>query len=132
MTLQDQMNRLLDAAPDISLLAFGDLSSGLILNWAARAPCPREGLDLLGEQAARCFALMGPDRLDGTVAGPAMIHFTEHETRIFVRAGTGPDEAGPQDSGFDDVVCAVCDAGAELEPLFHAACDLAKKIAGTA
>jgi len=132
MTLQDQMNRLLDDAPDISLLAFGDLSSGLILNWAARAPCPREGLDLLGEQAARCFALMGRDRLDGAVAGPSMIHFTEHETRIFVRVGTGPDDAGPHDAGSDDVICAVCDAGAELEPLFLAAADLADKIAGTA
>ena len=125
MTVQDQMKRLLDETPDIGLLAFGDLSSGLILNWAARTHCPREVLDLLGDQATKCFALLGSDKLDGAVAGTSIIHFTEHETRIFVRAATGPEDAGSE-----DVVCAVCEAGAELEPLFHAASDLADKIAG--
>ena len=119
MTIQDQMKGLLDQTPDIALLAFGDLSSGLILNWSARTHCQREVLDLLADQAAKCFAVLGRDAQNRTKTVTSMIHFTEHGTQIFARAT----------SAADDAICAVCEPGAELEPLFHAACALADEIA---
>jgi hypothetical protein len=126
MTIQDHLKRLLDETPDINLVAFGDLSSGLILNWAATTARPREALDLLGEQAVKCLALVGgeplapgPDRdRDGT--GRAVIRFTEHETQIFTRLTPGSE----------DVLCAVCEPGAELEPLLEASETLARQIGG--
>ena len=124
MTVQDQLKRLLDQTPDISLVEFGDLSSGLILNWAARRSCPREVLDLLGQQAVGCLGLLGTESLlpdqAASGAGALMIHFTEQETHIFTR----------QALDSDDVLCTVCEPGAELEPLCQVSAGLARAMAG--
>ena len=64
MTLQDQMNRLLDAAPDISLLAFGDLSSGLIGVPDTFPPRPLKGFSVSGFLAPNTeLAYTYPDSL---------------------------------------------------------------------
>ncbi|MEO6301162.1 MAG: hypothetical protein ABIV25_16015 [Paracoccaceae bacterium] len=124
MKVQDQVKRLLDETPDLRLVAFGDLSSGLILNWSAKSACPREVLDLLGEKAAACFALLNSDALppeaDPTKFGTSVIQFSEQGSSIFVR----------QSASSDDVICAVCEAGAGLGTLMHSATLLADMIAG--
>lgn len=125
MKIQDQMKRTLDGSPDLNLVAFGDLSSGLILNWCSKAPTPREVVDLLGEKAAACFALLGPEALlpeaDRATFGASVIHFTERGSHIFARL---PANA-------DDVICAVCEPGARLAPLLQSTIALAEKIAET-
>jgi hypothetical protein len=124
MTLQDQMNGVLDATPGIGVLAYGDLSSGLILKSASTAPCPREVLDLLGERAATSFSRLFPEllvRTAQTSGSPAsIIHFTERNAQIFARSLANPE----------DVVCAVCDPGADLQPLLLAVQVLADRVAG--
>ena len=116
------MKRLLDETSDLNLVAFGDLSSGLILNWSAKAACPREVLDLLGEKAAACFALFRPlsfpPGTDKAVFGASVIHFNEQRTRIFARQATTTDE----------VICAVAEPGAPLEPLLQSAIALANQM----
>ena len=57
MQIQAGMKRLLDETPGMKLVAFGDLSSGLILHSASKEPCQREVLDLLCEKAIDCFSL---------------------------------------------------------------------------
>lgn len=119
MTLQDQMKQMLDTAPGVALVALGDLSSSLILNWTGKTHVPREVLDLLGEEATKAFALLG--KAPGLTADTAaLVHFTERESRIFVRCAEGSD----------DVICAVCEPGADLSPLLVATTDFAHKIAG--
>lgn len=124
MTIQDHLKQFLDETPDITLVAFGDLSSGLILNWASTAPCPRELLDLLAEHAGKSLALLGKPalapHLDNSTSGSAMIRFTEQESQIFTRLAAGSD----------DVLCAVCEPGAELAPLLHVSSELAQWVAG--
>jgi hypothetical protein len=120
MKVQDQLKQTLDATPDLSLVAFGDLSSGLILNWSAKTPCPREVLDLLGEKAAACFAVLhGAALPPGAAPGAALVHFTEQESHIFAR----------HPANADDVICAVAEPGARLEPLLRSATDLAARLA---
>jgi hypothetical protein len=122
MTLQDQMQQVLDRTPDLDLVAFGDLTSGLILNWTARTRHPREVLDRLGERAATCLALLGPQgpAVSAAPFAATMIHFTETATQIFTRLE--PDA--------EDVVCAVCSPGAALAPLVHTVTELAFRIDG--
>lgn len=118
------MKQLLDATPGIGLLAYGDLSSGLILNSASRTPCPREVLDLLGEKAATSFSRLFPEHLARTAeasgSSATIIHFTEQNAQIFARSPGNPE----------DLVCAVCDPGAELQPLLLAVQDLADSLSG--
>ena len=125
MKIQDQMKRTLDGSPDVNLVAFGDLSSGLILNWCAKASTPREVVDLLGEKAAACFALLRPDALlpeaNAATFGASVIHFTERGSHIFAR----------KPANADDVICAVCEPGARLAPLLQSTIALADKIAET-
>lgn len=117
------MRQLLDGTPDINMVAFADISSGLILNWCSKASTPREVVDLAGERAVDCFALFGSAALlpGVTVAtfGASVIHFTERGSHIFARH---PAAAA-------DVICAVCEGGARLEPLLRSAIALAEKIA---
>ena len=124
MTIQHQLDRFVDEAPDCSLVAFGDLSSGLILNWSSQTLCPREVLDLLGQKAVECFALLQVDELppntDQTEFGASVIHFTERGVQIFARHPANSDE----------VICAVCSWDAQLEPLLESVIDLAGKIEG--
>jgi hypothetical protein len=126
MIIQDHLKQFLDEAPDINLAAFGDLSSGLILNWASTAPCPREVLDLLGEHAGKCLGLLDKPallpHLDSSVAGASMVRFTEQESQIFTRLSPGSD----------DFLCTVCEPGAELAPLLHLSSELARWVAGAA
>lgn len=124
MAIQDHLKQFLTEAPDIDLVAFGDLSSGLILNWASTSPCPREILDLLGEQATKCLALLDKPalqpHLDSTLAGASMIRFTEQESQIFTRLSATSD----------DVLCAVCGPGVTLAPLLHLSQELSQWVAG--
>lgn len=124
VTLQDQMKRFLDATPGISLLAYGDLSSGLILNSASRVACPREVLDLIGEKVTSSFSRLYPESLaraaEASGSSASIIHFTERSAQIFARL---PGDA-------DEVICAVCDSGVDLQPLLGAVQDLAGSLAG--
>lgn len=124
MTLQDRMKRLLDDTPGLNLVAFGDLSSGLVLNSVSKTACPREVLDLLCEKAVDCFAMLGPDALsspdDPGIFGRAVIHFDERGTQVFARQPANPD----------DVICAMCEPGTALEPMLQATLDLASKVGG--
>lgn len=112
------MKDFLDQTPGLDLVAYGDLSSGLILNAASKVACPREKLDLLGEKAASCFAL-APKGAGGIGPSWAM-HFSERETQVFARQ--------PETS--HEVICAVCHPGTRLQPLVIAAIDLASRMAG--
>ena len=89
MKMQDELKRCLDQTPGLNLVAFGDVGSGLILNAASKTACPREVLDLLGENAASCFAVLRPDTpppgSNASDFGTLMIQFTKRESRIFVR-----------------------------------------------
>lgn len=118
------MKRLLDETPGMKLVAFGDLSSGLILHSAAKEPCQREVLDLLCEKAIDCFSLLhdkaqrsGGDR---NAFGHSVIHFSERGSQVFAR----------QPGNTEDVICAICDPGADLEHMLRATLDLACKIDG--
>ena len=123
MKVQGRLDQTLKATQDMSLVAFGDLTTGMILNWAARNPCPREVLDLLGEKAAESFALIAaagtPAGADPAWFGVDIVHFTETAIEVFARA--------PESD--EDVICAVGTPGAQIEPLVHAAGDLADAIA---
>lgn len=118
MKLQDVMKDFLDQTPGLDLVAYGDLSSGLILNSASKVACPRERLDLLGEKAAICFGLAPKGA--GVVGNSWALHFSERETQVFARQ--------PETS--DEVICAVCQPGTALQPLLIAAIDLAGRMAG--
>ncbi len=121
MKVQDEMKRFLADTPGIDLVAFGDLSSGLILNSASNTACPREVLDLLGEKAAACFALLHAQGLPQAAAhATSVIHFSQTGSRVFARPSATAD----------DVLCAVAEPGARLEPLLHATTGLARKVAG--
>lgn len=124
MQIQGEMKRLLEEFPGLNLVAFGDLSSGLVLDSAARTAFPREVLDLLGEKAVACFSMLrqdaGPAQADPAVFGASVIHFSERGSRVFARH---PDAA-------DDVICAIADPGVELEPLLQSISGLARKIGG--
>lgn len=110
MTLQDRLRDLIDTTADLSLVALGDLSSGLILDWAARDACPREVLDILGERAAAGFARLEgtapPEAADPAVWGRELIRFSEAGSEVFAR--------DPRNG--DDVLCASLAPGAALEP----------------
>jgi hypothetical protein len=124
MQIQGEMKRLLDEVPGLHLVAFGDLSSGLILDSVAKTAFPREVLDLLGEKAVECFAMLRqvalPDDADPAVFGASVIHFSERGARIFAR----------HQGAADDVICAICDPGVELEPLLQSVSGLARTIGG--
>ena len=118
------MARFLDATPGLDLVAYGDLSSGLILNSASRTTCRREVLDVIGEKASACFTRLYPDSLaraaEASHAAASVIHFTERGAQIFARP---PGNA-------EEVICAVCTPGADLQPLLAAVVELAGKLAG--
>lgn len=124
MGLQDRLRDLLDTTGDLSLVALGDLSSGLILDWAAREPCPREVLDRLGERAAAGFARLDgaapPEAADPAVWGRALIRFSEAGAEVFARDARGSD----------DVLCATLAPGAALEPALARITRLARGLAG--
>ena len=124
MTIQTGMKRLLDEVPGVNLVAFGDLSSGLILNTAAKTACPREVLDRLCEKAIDCFAMLGPDALpapgEDVIFGKAMIYFDDRGLQVFARQPESPD----------DVICAVCDPGSGIDAILQSVLDLASAVAG--
>ena len=124
MTIQHQLDRLFDQSPDSRLVAFGDLASGLILNWNAQASCPREVLDLLVQNAEDCLGLLDPGALppgvDAADFGASVLHFTERGTQIFARLPSGSTE----------IVCVACAPGANLQPLLAATIALAHRIEG--
>jgi hypothetical protein len=124
MHLKAEMKRLLDETPGMNLVAFGDLSSGLVLNSASKETCPREVLDLLCEKAIDCFSLLGQAAQasvpEGETLGRSVIHFNERGSQIFARH---PGNA-------EDVICAICDPGADLERMLQATLVLAGKIDG--
>ena len=123
MKIQDHLDRTLTTTEDLGLVAFGDLTTGMILNWAARTPRPREVMDLLGEKAVESFALVAgagrPDQADPAGFGTTIVHFTETATDVFARA---PDSD-------EDVICAVGTPGAPIGPLMRAAAGLATTLA---
>lgn len=123
MTIQTGLKRLLDETPGVTLVAFGDLSSGLILDTAAKAACPREVLDLLCEKAIDCFALLGPDARpvtgDNAIFGKAVIHFDDRGLQVFARQPENPD----------DVICAITDPGGGLEQVLQSTLALAREMA---
>lgn len=124
MNVQGQMKRLLDESADINLIAFSDLSSGLVLNWCSKSPLPREVVDLLGEKATACFALFRPETQESGANSvsfaASLIHFTERGAHVFAR----------HPANADDVICAVCEPGARLEPLLQSTIALADRISG--
>lgn len=121
MRVQDRMKRLVEETPDVRLVAFCDVSSGLILDWAARSACPREVLDQMGEKAAACLAMLARHRPQAGhgLFGSAAIQFNESGARIFART----------DAQSEDVICVECDPGAPLEARLQAARGLAGKVA---
>ena len=123
MKIQDHLDQTLEATQDLSLVAFGDLTTGMILNWSSRNHLPREVLDLLGEKAAESFALVVaagmPEGADPDWFAADLVHVTETATHVFSR-GADSDE---------DVVCAEATAGAPIEPLLRATEDLVYTIA---
>jgi hypothetical protein len=123
MGLQDRLRDLLDTNGELSLVALGDLSSGLILDWAAREPCPREVLDLLGERAAAGFARLDgmarPETADADIWGREVIRFSEAGAEVFAR--------DPRNG--DDVLCATLVPGAALEPALSRIARLARGLA---
>lgn len=122
MTLQDRFHEALATATDVSLLALGDLSSGLILDWAAREPCPREVLDLLGERAAAAFARLDamdpPPGADPATWGAGLVRFTEAGSEVLARDPRHPE----------DVICLGLTPGGALEPALALARRLARDL----
>ncbi len=122
MGVQDQLDLALRQTADCDLIAFGDLSSGLILKWSAAQPCAREVLDRLGETALATLAMIGPGTaLDpGDSASEVVLGFGETRLAVFARDGREPD----------DVICLAARPGASVEPLLAAAQGLARRLAG--
>lgn len=121
MKPQERMRALVQNAPDVGVVAYCDLSSGLVLDWAARTSCPREVLDQMGEKAAACLAMLTrhqPQAGHG-LFGSAAIQFNETGARIYART----------DPRSEDVICVECGPGAPLESRLRAARDLAGKLA---
>ena len=123
MKVQDHLDQTLEATADFTLVAFGDLTTGMILNWSSRTQCPREVMDLLGETAAASFSLLDragvPPGADPAQFGAELLHVTETGTEVFARSPAGTE----------DVVCAVGKQGAPIAPLLDVAAGLSRKIA---
>lgn len=122
MKVQDRLKRFVDETPDVTLVAFCDVSSGLILNWSGKTSCPREVLDRLGEKAAASLAMLdGRAGADGNaIFGTAAIRFDARGAQIFARSAPRSE----------DVICVECGPGAPLEDRLRAAMRLAQTVAG--
>ena len=123
MTIQGHLDHFLQEYPDVSLVAFGDLASGLVLKWSAKAHCPRETLDLMGAKAASGFdtfadLMLSPGEV-GSAEGAFIMHFTETSLHISARRADNSE----------DLVCVACAPGSQIEPLVSAAMTLADRIA---
>lgn len=125
MSLQHALKDTLERTPGLDLVAFGDLSSGVILNTASWEACPREVLDLVAERAASGFGALGaltlPEGCAGEAFGTSVIHFTESRTEIFARQPQAPD----------DVICALAKPGTPVLPALRASIGLAYHLAET-
>jgi hypothetical protein len=124
MKIQDHLRQFLDDCPGTDLVAFGDLSSGLILSSTSNALVPREMLDLLGEKAADCMAFLDRHGLGAAGSpdpvGNTILHFTEDRSDAFARGSVASN----------DVICVVCDGRTGLEPTLRMAWALSNRIAG--
>lgn len=123
MSLAAALKHTLEKTPGIERMAFGDLSSGLVLMSEGRTACPREVLDLVSERSSSGFALLIgtplPEAVSAEAFGTCVIHFTERSAEVHARAPAAPN----------DVVSAVCSPGTPLLPAVRAGLGLACRLA---
>lgn len=123
MTIQEHLDQLRETAYGSVLTAFGDLSSGLILRSSSEAPCPREVLDALCDDAIRSLGVASrqswPEGMETGDYGTSVISFTARRTHLFVR----------HDPRTDDVICAAIAKAQAIAPALLAARETAQKIA---
>ncbi|WP_412553724.1 hypothetical protein [Shimia sp. MIT1388] len=96
MTVADCLEALRSDIPGCQVAAFGDVTARLILKASHDAAVPREKLDSLCAEAARCFA-MTEGLGDPKAATQDSIVLTTRDMRVYVRA-----------QGRADFLCLLC------------------------
>ncbi len=96
MTVADCLEALRSDIPGCQVAAFGDVATRLILKASHDAAVPREKLDGLCAEAARCFA-MTEGLGDPNAATQDSIVLTAKDMRVYVRA-----------QGRADFLCLLC------------------------
>ena len=96
MTVADCLEALRSDIPGCQVAAFGDVAARLILKASHDATVPREKLDGLCAEAARCFA-MTEGLGDPKASTQDSIVMTAQDMRVYVRA-----------QGRADFVCLLC------------------------
>ncbi len=120
MTLAAQLDGALQPGHGLRLAAFGDRSSGLVLQWRARGACPREELDLLGARAADALGLADACLGEGAAA-PWVLRFTDQHCEVFAACPPDPE----------NFVALRAEPGRRVASVLAAAQELADAIGGS-
>lgn len=120
MTVADCLEALRSDIPGCQVAAFGDVAARLILKASHDASVPREKLDGLCAEAARCFAVT-----EGLSAPKAAtqdsIVMTAQDMRVYVRA-----------QGRADFICLLCPLDSDPEEVVPKGVATLTQLAGDA
>ncbi|MFY0661541.1 MAG: hypothetical protein JXR15_13705 [Shimia sp.] len=118
MTVADCLDALRSDIPGCQVAAFGDVAAHLILKASHDAAVPRERLDGLCGEAARCFAA-SESLGDPKAATQDSIVLTAQDMRIYVRA-----------QGRADFICVLCPLDCDPEIVVPKSIAALTKMAG--
>lgn len=120
MTVADCLDALRSDIPGCQVAAFGDVAAHLILKASHDTSVPRERLDGLCAEAARCFA-MTEGLGDPKSATQESIVLTEQDMRVYVHA-----------QGCEDFLCLLCPLESDPDSVVPKGVAALARIAGTA
>ncbi len=125
MTIAEQIDSLRMSLPGCSLVAFGDVTTQLVLRSSQTRPIRREHLDQLCAEAGDCFSVIEAARTASqeTQAGPEShveaVVLAGSEGRIFVKSGRNES----------DFLCLVCERPFRATAIIASASETLDKIA---
>ena len=120
MTVADCLEALRSDIPGCQVAAFGDVAARLILKASHDATVPREKLDGLCAEAARCFA-MTEGTGDPKADTQNSIVMTAQDMRVYVRA-----------KGRADFICLLCALDSDPEEVVPKGVAALSQLAGDA
>ncbi len=116
----DELDALRTANEGCQTVAFGDLSTQMILITDTQTNLPREALDRLCAQAALVLGRTGKTAL-GTVPGLRALLADTTSLRLFLRATDEPD----------DVLCCVCAPDVDVDKFIADATECLHRISNS-
>ncbi len=126
MVIRDELERLCARFPACNVVAFTDLTTGMVLCYNAGSKLPQEQLDDLCQTAAALLDGQMAATFGAQLAGPAgpavqtVLLVDGKNVELFLRAGAQPAEA----------LCCNCTTQIELSAFVRAAGDVLAAIAG--